>query len=122
MCYLKYEKNEEEELINEIENNSNMNILNVNSIKSPTQKLSTSFDIKKNNNSKNGNSLFCFELVFPKKSVKFFVEDQQKYNEFITSIKHIISYREISEFEFYVLKFGVFEFYTLTFYNLDFTP
>jgi hypothetical protein len=47
LCYLKYEKNEEEELINEIENNSNMNILNVNSIKSPTQKLSTSFDIKK---------------------------------------------------------------------------
>ena len=111
LCYLKYEKNEEEELINEIENNSNMNILNVNSIKSPTQKLSTSFDIKKNNNSKNGNSLFCFELVFPKKSVKFFVEDQQKYNEFITSIKHIISYREISEFEFKekigIGKFGI---------------
>jgi len=111
LCYLKYEKNEEEELFNEIENNSNANVINNNSVKLNNQNTSSSLEIKNKNNSKNENSLFCFELVFPKKSVKFFVKEQQKYNEFISSIKHIISYKEISEFEFKekigIGKFGI---------------
>ena len=111
LCYLKYEKNEEEELFNEIENNSNANVINNNSVKLNNQNMSSSLEIKNKNNSKNENSLFCFELVFPKKSVKFFVKEQQKYNEFISSIKHIISYKEISEFEFKekigIGKFGI---------------
>ena len=111
LCYLKYEKNEEEELFNEIENNSNANVINNNSVKLNNQNMSSSLEIKNKKNSKNENSLFCFELVFPKKSVKFFVKEQQKYNEFISSIKHIISYKEISEFEFKekigIGKFGI---------------
>ena len=111
LCYLKYEKNEEEELFNEIENNSNASVINNNSVKLNNQNMSSSLEIKNKNNSKNENSLFCFELVFPKKSVKFFVKEQQKYNEFISSIKHIISYKEISEFEFKekigIGKFGI---------------
>ena len=111
LCYLKYEKNEEEELFNEIENNSNANVINNNSVKLNNQNTSSSLEIKNKKNSKNENSLFCFELVFPKKSVKFFVKEQQKYNEFISSIKHIISYKEISEFEFKekigIGKFGI---------------
>ena len=111
LCYLKYEKNEEEELFNEIENNSNASVINNNSVKLNNQNTSSSLEIKNKNNSKNENSLFCFELVFPKKSVKFFVKEQQKYNEFISSIKHIISYKEISEFEFKekigIGKFGI---------------
>ena len=111
LCYLKYEKNEEEELFNEIENNSNASVINNNSVKLNNQNMSSSLEIKNKKNSKNENSLFCFELVFPKKSVKFFVKEQQKYNEFISSIKHIISYKEISEFEFKekigIGKFGI---------------
>ena len=111
LCYLKYEKNEEEKLFNEIENNSNASVINNNSVKLNNQNTSSSLEIKKKKNSKNENSLFCFELVFPKKSVKFFVKEQQKYNEFISSIKHIISYKEISEFEFKekigIGKFGI---------------
>ena len=111
LCYLKYEKNEEEELFNEIENNSNTSVINNNSVKLNNQNTSSSLEIKNKKNSKNENSLFCFELVFPKKSVKFFVKEQQKYNEFISSIKHIISYKEISEFEFKekigIGKFGI---------------
>ena len=111
LCYLKYEKNEEEELFNEIENNSNMSIINNSSVKLNSQNLGNSLEIKNKNNSKNANSLFCFELVFPKKSVKFFVQEQQKYNEIISSIKHIINYKEISEFEFKekigIGKFGI---------------
>ena len=111
LCYLKYEKNEEEELFNEIENNSNASVINNNSVKLNNQNTSSSLEIKNKNNSKNENSLFCFELVFPKKSVKFFVNEQQKFNEFISSIKHIISYKEISEFEFKekigIGKFGI---------------
>ena len=111
LCYLKYEKNEEEELFNEIENNSNASVINNNSVKLNNQNTSSSLEIKNKNNSKKENSLFCFELVFPKKSVKFFVKEQQKYNEFISSIKHIISYKEISEFEFKekigIGKFGI---------------
>ena len=111
LCYLKYEKNEEEELFNEIENNSNASVINNNSVKLNNQNTSSSLEIKNKKNSKNENSLFCFELVFPKKSVKFFVKEQQKYNEFISSIKHIISYKEISEFEFKekigIGKFGI---------------
>ena len=111
LCYLKYEKNEEEELFNEIENSSNASIINDNSVKLNSQNISSSLEIKNKSNSKNENSFFCFELVFPKKSVKFFVKEQQKYNEFISSIKHIISYKEISEFEFKekigIGKFGI---------------
>ena len=111
LCYLKYEKNEEEELFNEIENNSNMSIINSSSMKLNSQNSGNSLEIKNKNNSKNANSLFCFELVFPKKSVKFFVQEQQKYNEIISSIKHIINYKEISEFEFKekigIGKFGI---------------
>ena len=111
LCYLKYEKNEEEELFNEIENNSNMSIINSSSMKLNSQNSGNSLEIKNKNNSKNANSLFCFELVFPKKSIKFFVQEQQKYNEIISSIKHIINYKEISEFEFKekigIGKFGI---------------
>ena len=70
--------------------------------------------LKKKNKIKkkdNQNSLFCFELIFPKKSVKFFVKEQKKFNDFISSIKHIINYKEISEFEFKekigIGKFGI---------------
>jgi serine/threonine protein kinase len=90
LCYLKYDKSEEDEPVGEGDNE----IKRVKKIK---------------NNGKN--SLFCFELVFPKKSVKFFVKDQQKFNEFINSIKNIINYKEISEFEFKekigIGKFGI---------------
>ena len=90
LCYLKYDKSEEDEPVGEGENE----IKRVKKIK---------------NNGKN--SLFCFELIFPKKSVKFFVKDQQKFNEFINSIKNIINYKEISEFEFKekigIGKFGI---------------
>ena len=93
LCYLKYEKNEDAEIINEVDND-NMNI-NHNDI---------SFRNKQN-------SLLCFELIFPKKSVKFFSKDQHKFNEFIMSIKQIINYKEISEFEFKekigIGKFGI---------------
>ena len=110
LCYLKYEKNEEEELNNELDNNSNMNNLNLSTGNTNTEKKNK---IKKNNDGTNGNnnSLFSFELIFPKKSVKFFVKDQQKFNDFIFSIKHIINYKEISEFEFKekigIGKFGI---------------
>ena len=93
LCYLKYDKNEDDDIINE--ENSDTNV------------------VKKINNLKNKgkNSLLYFELIFPKKSVKFFVKDQQKFNEFILSIKHIINYKEISEFEFKekigIGKFGI---------------
>ena len=90
LCYLKYDKSEEDEPVGEGDNE----IKRVKKIK---------------NNGKN--SLFCFELIFPKKSVKFFVKDQQKFNEFINSIKNIINYKEISEFEFKekigIGKFGI---------------
>ena len=93
LCYLKYEKNEDDEIVNEVDND-NMNI-NHNDI---------SFRNKQN-------SLLCFELIFPKKSVKFFSKDQHKFNEFIMSIKQIINYKEISEFEFKekigIGKFGI---------------
>ena len=101
LCYLKYQKDEDEELNNEADNN--MNNLNGNNSNTNTE--------KKNNNNPNNSSLFCFELIFPKKSVKFFVKDQQKFNDFIFSIKHIINYKEISEFEFKekigIGKFGI---------------
>ena len=90
LCYLKYDKSEEDEPVGEGDNE----IKRVKKIK---------------NNGKN--SLFCFELIFPKKSVKFFVKDQLKFNEFINSIKNIINYKEISEFEFKekigIGKFGI---------------
>ena len=90
LCYLKYDKSEEDEPIGEGDNE----IKRVKKIK---------------NNEKN--TLFCFELIFPKKSVKFFVKDQQKFNEFVNSIKNIINYKEISEFEFKekigIGKFGI---------------
>ena len=90
LCYLKYDKSEEDEPVGEGDNE----IKRVKKIK---------------NNGKN--SLFCFELIFPKKSVKFFVKDQQKFNEFINSIKNIVNYKEISEFEFKekigIGKFGI---------------
>ena len=93
LCYLKYDKIEDDEIVNEIENNIN-NATQNNKI----------FRTKQN-------SLFCFELIFPKKSVKFFVKEQNKFNEFITSIKQIINYKEITEFEFKekigIGKFGI---------------
>ena len=93
LCYLKYDKIEDDEIVNEIENNIN-NATQNNKI----------FRTKQN-------SLLCFELIFPKKSVKFFVKEQNKFNEFITSIKQIINYKEISEFEFKekigIGKFGI---------------
>ena len=93
LCYLKYDKIEDDEIVNEIENNIN-NINQNNKI----------FRTKQN-------SLLCFELIFPKKSVKFFVKEQNKFNEFITSIKQIINYKEITEFEFKekigIGKFGI---------------
>ena len=116
LCYLKYEKNEEEEFNNEgNENNSNDIITNldVNSINNNNSinNTITSTEKKVKKKSKNSNSLFSFELIFPKKSVKFFVKDQQKFNEFISSIKHIINYKEISDFEFKekigIGKFGI---------------
>ena len=95
LCYLKYDRTEDDEIVNEGGTNSNIN----------TTKSSKIF---RNNKL---NSLFCFELIFPKKSVKFFVKDQQKFNEFIGSIKQIINYKEISEFEFKekigIGKFGI---------------
>ena len=116
LCYLKYEKNEEEEFNNEgNENNSNDIITNldVNSINNNNSinNTITSTEKKVKKKSKNSNSLFSFELIFPKKSVTFFVKDQQKFNEFISSIKHIINYKEISDFEFKekigIGKFGI---------------
>ena len=96
LCYLKYEKAEDDEIVNN-ESGNNNNSLN-----------STQGNTFRNIKHK---SLFCFELIFPKKSVKFFVKDQQKFNEFITSIKQIINYKEISEFEFKekigIGKFGI---------------
>ena len=93
LCYLKYDKIEDDEIVNEIEN----------SINNATQNNKI-FRTKQN-------SLFCFELIFPKKSVKFFVKEQNKFNEFITSIKQIINYKEITEFEFKekigIGKFGI---------------
>ena len=93
LCYLKYDKIEDDEIVNEIENNIN-NATQNNKIFLTKQ-----------------NSLLCFELIFPKKSVKFFVKEQNKFNEFITSIKQIINYKEISEFEFKekigIGKFGI---------------
>ena len=107
LCYLKYEKNEDEDIINELENNSNMNNVNISTVKFTTTNsanINTEKKIK-------SNSLYSFELIFPKKSVKFFVKDQQKFNDFIFSIKHIINYKEISEFEFKekigIGKFGI---------------
>ena len=104
LCYLKYEKNEDEELDTDVENNASIDglkVLNSSNISKLKEK-------KKKNNS---NSLFSFELIFPKKSVKFFIKDQQKFNDFIFSIKHIINYKEISEFEFKekigIGKFGI---------------
>ena len=95
LCYLKYDRTEDDEIVNE-----GGNINNTNSTKS-----------NKNFRNNKFNSLFCFELIFPKKSVKFFVKDQQKFNEFILSIKQIINYKEISEFEFKekigIGKFGI---------------
>jgi len=95
LCYLKYDRTEDDEIVNE-----GGNINNTNSTKS-----------NKNFRNNKFNSLFCFELIFPKKSVKFFVKDQQKFNEFIISIKQIINYKEISEFEFKekigIGKFGI---------------
>ena len=93
LCYLKYEKTEDDEIVNEIDNNNKNN--------SQNNKI---FRNKQN-------SLLCFELIFPKKSVKFYVKEQHKFNEFITSIKQIINYKEISEFEFKekigIGKFGI---------------
>ena len=107
LCYLKYEKNEDEDIINELENNSNMNNVNISTVKFTTTN-SANINTEKKNKS---NSLYSFELIFPKKSVKFFVKDQQKFNDFIFSIKHIINYKEISEFEFKekigIGKFGI---------------
>ena len=95
LCYLKYDKSDDDEIINEMGINNIENSYNVNK----------SF---KNNKQ---NSLYCFELIFPKKTMKFFVKDQQKFNEFIISIKQIINYKEISEFEFKekigIGKFGI---------------
>ena len=106
LCYLKYQKDEDEELNNDADNN--MNNLNGNNSNTNTEKKNK---VNKNNNNPNNSSLFCFELIFPKKSVKFFVKDQQKFNDFIFSIKHIINYKEISEFEFKekigIGKFGI---------------
>ena len=103
LCYLKYQKDEEEELNNDIDNNLNLSTNNNNGEKKNK--------INKSNNNSNNSSLFCFELIFPKKSVKFFVKEQQKFNDFISSIKHIINYKEISEFEFKekigIGKFGI---------------
>ena len=94
LCYLKYEIAEDDEIVNEIGNNNDKNGNTNNNISNNKQ-----------------NSLFCFELIFPKKSVKFFAKDQQKFNEFILSIKQIINYKEISEFEFKekigIGKFGI---------------
>ena len=89
LCYLKYQKDEDEELNNDIDNNLNLSTNNNNGEKKNK--------INKSNNNSNNSSLFCFELIFPKKSVKFFVKEQQKFNDFISSIKHIINYKEISE-------------------------
>ena len=106
LCYLKYQKDEDEELNNDADNN--MNNLNGSNSNTNTEKKNK---VNKNNNNPNNSSLFCFELIFPKKSVKFFVKDQQKFNDFIFSIKHIINYKEISEFEFKekigIGKFGI---------------
>ena len=103
LCYLKYQKDEDEELNNDIDNNLNLSTNNNNCEKKNK--------INKSNNNSNNSSLFCFELIFPKKSVKFFVKEQQKFNDFISSIKHIINYKEISEFEFKekigIGKFGI---------------
>ena len=103
LCYLKYQKDEDEELNNDIDNNLNLSTNNNNGEKKNK--------INKSNNNNSNNSLFCFELIFPKKSVKFFVKEQQKFNDFISSIKHIINYKEISEFEFKekigIGKFGI---------------
>lgn len=111
LCYLKYEKNEDEENTNEADtSNNNMNSLNISSMKLNNSSV-TNAEKKSKFINKNNNSLFCFELIFPKKSVKFFVKDQQKFNDFIISIKHIINYKEISEFEFKekigIGKFGI---------------
>ena len=93
LCYLKYDKIEDDEIVNEIENNINN-----------TNQNNKIYRTKQN-------SLLCFELIFPKKSVKFFVKEQNKFNEFITSIKQIINYKEITEFEFKekigIGKFGI---------------
>ena len=103
LCYLKYQKDEDEELNNDIDNNLNLSTNNNNGEKKNK--------INKSNNNSNNSSLFSFELIFPKKSVKFFVKEQQKFNDFISSIKHIINYKEISEFEFKekigIGKFGI---------------
>ena len=84
-----------------------MNISNLN-MSSNNASVEKKNKIKKKDNQ---NSLFCFELIFPKKSVKFFVKEQKKFNDFISSIKHIINYKEISEFEFKekigIGKFGI---------------
>ena len=96
LCYLKYDRTEDDEIVNEGGTNNNVNT------------ATKTTKIFRNNKL---NSLFCFELIFPKKSVKFFVKDQQKFNEFILSIKQIINYKEISEFEFKekigIGKFGI---------------
>ena len=105
LCYLKYEKNEDEEINNDYESSMNISNLNMSSNNASVEKKNK---IKKKDNQ---NSLFCFELIFPKKSVKFFVKEQKKFNDFISSIKHIINYKEISEFEFKekigIGKFGI---------------
>ena len=105
LCYLKYEKNEDEEINNDYESSMNISNLNMSSNNTSVEKKNK---IKKKDNQ---NSLFCFELIFPKKSVKFFVKEQKKFNDFISSIKHIINYKEISEFEFKekigIGKFGI---------------
>ena len=112
LCYLKYEKNEEEELlINDIETSSNINTLNTSKKINNTNATNSTIEKKNKLFIKDSNSLFSFELIFPKKSVKFLVKDQKKFNDFISSIKHIINYKEISDFEFKekigVGKFGI---------------
>ena len=105
LCYLKYEKNEDEELKNEFDTSLNISNINMSSSNATAEKKS------KTKKKDDPNSLFCFELIFPKKSAKFFVKEQKKFNDFISSIKHIISYKEISEFEFKekigIGKFGI---------------
>ena len=73
LCYLKYDKIEDDEIVNEIENNIN-NATQNNKI----------FRTKQN-------SLLCFELIFPKKSVKFFVKEQNKFKSKCNNINSIRS-------------------------------
>ena len=106
LCYLKYEKNETGDNLKDgdskNENNESNNIdNNINLIDNNNEGNSISNNSNGNNNiTLNGNNLFCFELIFPKKSAKFFAKDKKIYNDFIHIIKQIINYKEISEFEF----------------------